>query len=119
MWSLCDRVASDDKKTFAEIWRAMFLDHKWVWNKLDGIWEQGEKLDTFNPKRINWRWFFRVFGFRFLEISSRICLFTLIWLNLGGFSVFVILSAEMFYVVMLCAVHRKLGIFLRCLIYSS
>ena len=93
----------------------MILDNEWVWNEKagimsDGDWEKGEKLDGFNTKRINWRWLVRVFCWRFLEISSRICIFTLIWLNLGGLTVFIILLVELLYLVMLCAVCRKLGV---------
>ena len=126
MWSLCGRVASDDKQIFEKRWRDMICDNEWVWHKFqmrkgkrinlrmqkgrnwgDGEWKKGEKLDGFNPKRINWRWFVRVFCWRFLEISSRICIFTLIWVNLGGISVFVILSFELLWVAITCAVCRR------------
>ena len=88
LWSLCDRVAQDDKPLFEEEWRPM------IENKLP------------NP-----RWFLRVFGWRFLEISSRICLFTLIWINLGGLSVFIILSAELLYLVIISLIFGKFSIF--------
>ena len=81
----------------------------WVYDCQQNSWEKGERLSGCDPKRINWRWFVRVFCWRFLEISSRIIMFSLIWQNLGGMAVFIILSCEMLYVIYLSILCETLS----------
>ena len=79
--SLTARVSADDKAMFRDEWKRLIID-------------------TF-PK-INYRWFIRVFCWRFLEISSRIAIMTLTWINLGGISIFIIVGLEIVYLVIVC-----------------
>ena len=83
-WSLAGRVSSDDKIMFQKDWKNM------DWNK--------KKLCSCSC--INYKYFIRVIFWRFLEISSRIVLLTLVWVNLGGISIFIILGAEFVYLVL-------------------
>ena len=43
---------------------------------------------------VNWRWLFRIFCWRFIEISNRIAILLLVWFNLGGIALFIVLFAE-------------------------
>ena len=79
--SLADRVSADDKAMFRKEWKSMIIPEF--------------------PK-INYRWFIRVFCWRFLEISSRICLLTLAWINLGGISIFIMVGCEFMYLTIIC-----------------
>ena len=95
-WSLCHRVATDDKQIVYRESKDMII------------------YETSNGKKkmkLNYRWVIRVLLWRFLEISSRICIFTLIWLNLGGISVFIILSAELLYVMVLSYECKRSSIY--------
>eukprot|EP01083_Nonionella_stella_P238395 835429_1 len=51
---------------------------------------------------INHRWFLRVVLWRFLEVSSRIGLLCVVWINLGGLSVFIIFGFEFLYLSIIC-----------------
>eukprot|EP01084_Bolivina_argentea_P128795 227582_1 len=75
-WTLTARVASDDKTMFGDVW----------------------KSPTVN-KCINGLWFVRVVMWRFLEISTRIILLTLVWITMGGMSIFIILGIECIYLI--------------------
>ena len=66
---------------FRDKWKNMFIGKTWS---------------------ISYKWVTRVFLWRFLETSSRIALFTLVWINLGGVSVFVLLGLEMVYLFIIC-----------------
>ena len=79
--SLADRVSADDKAMFRDEWKSMII--------------QGF------PK-INYLWFIRVICWRFLEISSRICLLALSWINLGGISIFIMVGCELTYLLIIC-----------------
>ena len=126
LWSLCSRVATDDKQLFTKAWHDMIIfagkqqRQRVVLNRLppptinyDGM-RMTKRLDKRSiqqmqqnepPKKgckINFKWIKRVLCWRFLEISSRICLFALVWLNLGGMAVFIILFTEFVYLIVLC-----------------
>ena len=89
--SLSDRVSADDKAMFREEWKSMIIA---------GF-----------PK-INYRWFLRVFVWRFLEISSRICLLCVIWINLGGISIFIIIGFEMAYLSVIAYALDTLSVYI-------
>eukprot|EP01084_Bolivina_argentea_P022228 41316_1 len=74
-WSLSARVSSDDKQMFKDDWKSF---------------KHSDCL-CINPL-----WIVRVL-WRFLEITSRIVLLAVVWINLGGLSVFIILGLECIY----------------------
>ena len=92
-WSLAGRVASDDKQMFQEDWKKINFRCS---IKMKGI------NDVVCCPCINHRWVVRVVLWRFLEISSRITLLCLVWINLGGLSIFIILGLEMSYLAIIC-----------------
>eukprot|EP01084_Bolivina_argentea_P128794 227580_1 len=75
-WTLTGRVASDDKTMFGEEWKSVIVN-----------------------KCLNRRWFVRVVMWRFFEISTRIISLTLVWITMGGMSVFIILGVECIFLV--------------------
>eukprot|EP01083_Nonionella_stella_P057275 150408_1 len=81
LFSLSARVSADDKVMLQDDWKEPRI-------KKGGKW-------TF--PYFNFKYFVRVFLWRFLEISSRITLLALTWINLGGKSIFFILAIEFFY----------------------
>ena len=81
-WTLSDRVSQDDKVMFQEEWKSI---------------EFQKGLPCINVLYV-----IRVFLWRFLEISSRIVLLSLIWINLGGISVFIICGLEVGYLFFVC-----------------
>ena len=65
-------------------------------------------LDTEYPFiRFNWQYFMRIIWWRFLEISNRIFLLVLIWLNLGGLAFSIIISAELLTYIVLCVYDKS------------
>lgn len=76
-------MAADDKMMFKKDW----------------------KSPEFNLERrpfINKKWLIRVLLWRFLEITSRIGILCLMWINLGGISVFIVLPLEIMYLSIIC-----------------
>eukprot|EP01083_Nonionella_stella_P175056 608580_1 len=82
LYSLSARVSADDKVMLKDEWKQpkhRNKEGKWVW------------------PFINIKYMVRVFLWRFLEISSRITLLVLTWINLGGRSIIFILFIEFCY----------------------
>eukprot|EP01083_Nonionella_stella_P198857 729761_1 len=91
LYSLSARVSADDKVMLKDEWkqpRHRNNQGKWVW------------------PYINIKYLVRVFLWRFLEISSRITLLVLTWINLGGRAVIFVLFLEFCY---LCLLAWSLG----------
>eukprot|EP01084_Bolivina_argentea_P307597 531696_1 len=88
-WSLSARVSGDDKQMFNKDWKGINF-----------------KLSNFKSFKcfdiINYKWFIRVILWRFMEISSRIVLLTLVWINVGGLFIFIMLGLEMLYLAIVC-----------------
>eukprot|EP01083_Nonionella_stella_P128295 388699_1 len=89
LWSLTARVSGDDKLWINDKWKSLDFTYK--------------KCPV-----INWRYVLRVF-YRFLEISSKLCLFTLLWINLGGFATFLVIGFEMVFCMILCVGYKSIG----------
>ena len=87
--SLTQRVSSDDIVLFENEWKYLELKLK-------------------SCPIINYKFLFRVFV-RFLEISSRVSLLTLMWINLGGLATGIIIGAEMVYLVISCCGYKSIG----------
>eukprot|EP01083_Nonionella_stella_P006253 18194_1 len=85
-WTLTSRVNADDKNTIDRPWRDAELNYK-------------------GCPIINWRYVVRVL-LRYLEITHRILLLSLLWISLGGFAVGVILCFEML-IVSIIAIESK------------
>ena len=85
LYALTARVASDDKHIYNTNWKGIRCN-----------------LCTFPC--INLRYILRVL-MRFMEISSRLILYVLLWVNLGGFYTSIILGIELIYLV--CIVFRS------------
>eukprot|EP01083_Nonionella_stella_P078773 215773_1 len=79
LFSLSARVSADDKVMLQDDWKEP--KHR----NSDGKWKF---------PFINWKYVVRVFFWRFLEISSRITLLVLTWVNLGGKAIFFLLAIE-------------------------
>ena len=82
LWSLTARVSSDDKILVSEEWKS--LDYSY--NKCPCI---------------NFRYIFRVLV-RFIEISSRVGLLTLMWINMGGLATGIIIGVEFVWLAITC-----------------
>ncbi len=106
LWSLTAKVASDDKVLFDED----ESDQK-PFRNLDIAFKK--KLCFV---RFNWQYLMRVILWRFLEIASRICLLLLIWVNIGGLSVTIILGIEFFICFGFC-IAEKAYVFILFLFY--
>eukprot|EP01084_Bolivina_argentea_P269712 458445_1 len=85
LWSITSRVTADDKVLFghlnkkkAELW----TDLGFKYNKCPCI---------------HWRYVWRVILWRFLEITNRVFICILLWVNLGGLALSVILVFEFIY----------------------
>ena len=89
LWSLTSRVSSDDKALFKETWRSLDFSHK-------------------SCPPINFRYALRVFA-RFLEISSRVALLTLMWINLGGLATGIIIGCEFIYLLIISFMDGSIG----------
>eukprot|EP01083_Nonionella_stella_P016456 45937_1 len=82
LWTLSARVSADDRVMMQEEWKYLSLSTKYPF--------------------LNPRYIVRVFLWRFLEISSRVVVLTLVWISLGGLSVFIVLGIETFFLLVLC-----------------
>ena len=80
LYSLTARVASDDKSIFDAEWKALELKPK--------------RLIT--CQCVNFGYVLRVL-MRFMEISSRLILYVLLWINFGGLATGIILLIEFIY----------------------
>eukprot|EP01084_Bolivina_argentea_P188378 324305_1 len=83
LWSLISRVVGDDKKLFDEDWQSVEFDRaelcRWKWGCDCDLGEYYKQIPL-----INVRFLFRLL-WRVLEISNRIFVCTLLWINIGGF----------------------------------
>eukprot|EP01084_Bolivina_argentea_P005123 9678_1 len=82
-WTLSSRVSADDKMMFQKDWKNIEFHY-----------------NVFPC--INIKYIIRVIFWRFLEISSRIILLCLVWINIGGLSIFIILGTEFVYLGIVC-----------------
>eukprot|EP01083_Nonionella_stella_P170556 580666_1 len=82
LFSLSRRVSADDKVMLQDDWKE--IKHR----NADGKWKF---------PFVNWKYIVRVVFWRFLEISSRITLLVLTWVNLGGKAIFFLLAIEFCY----------------------
>eukprot|EP01083_Nonionella_stella_P125152 378422_1 len=86
LWSLSSTVSADDKTMLKEEWKSVQFkdeDDKWTF------------------PFVNAKYVIRVGFWRFLEISSRITLLVLTWINLGGKAIFFLLGIEFCYLALL------------------
>eukprot|EP01084_Bolivina_argentea_P001753 3241_1 len=78
LWSLVSRVAADDKMIYGEK-NSEWKELEFKYNKCPCV---------------NWRYLLRVFAWRFLEITNRVFMCILLWVNIGGLGLCVILGVE-------------------------
>ena len=91
LFSLTSRITSDDKAIFEQRMQNLELNIK-----IKNI-KKGNFNDICNP------WYFvRVFMWRLLEVTTRMFLCTLMWINLGGFALTIILMIEFVYLSFAC-----------------
>ena len=91
LWSLTSKVAADDK--------LIIIDDDWKDIKF--------KLKKKAPFIFfNLRYLVRVIIWRFFEISSRINLIVLLWINLGGLATTIIIGAEIVTCIIFCIVEN-------------
>merc|ERR1712228_12763 len=86
LWSLTGKVAADDTILFKAEYKELNLR---------------KKCPPFN-----WQYLFRVIAWRFCEISSHVCMLVLIWINLGGVSLSIILSIELIGCFIFCIIDK-------------
>ena len=94
LWSLTSKVAADDR---------MIMDPE------D---KEYQSLDFKVKKQcpfiqFHWQYLVRVILWRFLEITDRINLCLLIWVNIGGLPLLIILGFELICCLILCIVERS------------
>ena len=82
IWSLTSRVSADDKLLFKEEWESLEFSYK-------------------TCPCINLRYVLRV-SVRFIEISSRVCLLTIMWINIGGMGTGIIIGVEFIWLFITC-----------------
>ena len=91
LFSLTSRITSDDKAIFEQRMQNLNLNVK-----MKNI-KKGNFNDMCNP------WYFvRVFMWRLLEVTTRMFLCSLVWINLGGFALTIILVMEFVYLSFAC-----------------
>ena len=88
LWSLTSRVAADDKGLLEGEWKSLDFTYK-------------------NCPCVNIRYIFRVFV-RFLEISTRVSLLTLMWINIGGMGTGIIIALEFIYLLITCVIYKAI-----------
>eukprot|EP01084_Bolivina_argentea_P117277 208295_1 len=87
LWSLTSKIASDDK--------GMFPDYHDSCDNPDLYRNLKLRLKSKPPFIFfNWQYFIRVILWRFFEISSRVCVCVLFWINLGGLALLIVLGME-------------------------
>eukprot|EP01084_Bolivina_argentea_P032722 60588_1 len=95
LWSLASKVASDDKEIFDE-------RKEKEWRSLDVKFKK-----SIICVRCNFQYILRVIFWRLLEISSRICIATLLWINCGGMAFFIVIFAEMIMCLIISIKNKK------------
>ena len=98
LWSLTAKVASDD--------RTLFVGRRDQKRKVPF-----RSLDLKFKKQLcfvhlNWQYLFRVIVWRYFEISSRVCLCVLIWINVGGLPLCIILGIELVVCFIFCVLEK-------------
>ena len=93
LWSLTSKVAADDAMLFED----------------DSPFKELGLRKECPPS--NWQYLVRVIGWRFFEISSRVCLLVLIWTNLGGLALCIILSVELIGYLVACVMEKTYVLF--------
>ena len=86
LYSLTSRVATDDKAIYNTDWKHLEL--------------KISRKKVQKCKCINYRYLLRVL-LRFMEISSRLILYVLLWINFGGFATGIILFVEFIFLLIL------------------
>ena len=89
LWSLTARVSSDDKLILDQEWRSIEFSYK-------------------KCPCVNHRFVLRVLV-RFLEISSRVSLLTLMWINIGGLRTGIIIGIELLWLLITCIGYNGIG----------
>eukprot|EP01083_Nonionella_stella_P066967 176781_1 len=92
LWSLTAKVARDDKTLFD-------ADENDLYHRLPF-------RDLASNNRFNWQYLVRVILWRFLEISGRVCLCVLIWIDIGGFALVIILGCELMICLIFCVIEK-------------
>eukprot|EP01084_Bolivina_argentea_P277183 473148_1 len=92
LWSLTSKVASDDRILFDGYTQFRDLGFKFK-----------KKCCCIN---FNWQYLFRVIVWRYFEISSRVCLCVLLWINIGGLALVVILGIELIICFIFCVIEK-------------
>eukprot|EP01083_Nonionella_stella_P152568 489251_1 len=97
LWSLTAKVAKDDRILFSD----PDYEYRKPFRNLDFKFKK-----RFCCVQFNWQYLVRVILWRFLEISGRVCLCVLIWINIGGFALVVILGCELMICFIFCVVEK-------------
>ncbi len=113
LWSLISRVVGDDKKLFEEEWQAVEFDRAELCR-----WECDSNPYYIEIPLINIRFLFRLL-WRVLEISNRIFVCTLLWINIGGFGLIIIIGIEFMWCLILCITAKTyVKIYILCFCFS-
>eukprot|EP01084_Bolivina_argentea_P047435 87409_1 len=104
LWSLISRVISDDKKLFAASWQSLDFDRSEL-SRCSELCRCSVYCDEIKIPLINIRFLWRLF-WRSLEISNRVFVCTLLWINIGGFGLIIIISIEFIWCVCLCVAAK-------------
>eukprot|EP01084_Bolivina_argentea_P154090 268642_1 len=94
LWSITSRVTADDKVMFNQMKKkdsVLWTDISFKYNKCPCI---------------NLRYVLRVIIWRFLEVTNRVFICILIWINLGGFALSLILGIEAIWLLVLSIKNR-------------
>ena len=91
LWSLTSKVAADDK----------MIIQKREWKNFELKMKKKAPFIFFN-----WQYLVRVILWRFLEISSRICLIVMLWINLGGLATTIIIGVEVLTCIIWCIAEK-------------
>eukprot|EP01084_Bolivina_argentea_P154087 268636_1 len=83
LWSITSRVATDDKSLFVRMSNDRYRN---AWTESGFTYKDCPCL--------HWQYVFRIIIWRFLEITNRVFLCILVWINMGGFSLCIILGFE-------------------------
>eukprot|EP01083_Nonionella_stella_P043394 117062_1 len=100
LWSLTSKVISDDKVLFST--DSPFRNLNLKFKKRYTIHGTAKCCIQFH-----WQYILRAVFWRFLEISGRITMCALFWINIGGLGLLIVLGLEMCFLFVFCLIEKS------------
>eukprot|EP01084_Bolivina_argentea_P168367 291996_1 len=96
LWNITNTISSDDKQILPDDCQTLHI-----------------RLDAKATLGITWNWDYLLhsFGYRFLEITCRIFILVMIWVNFGGLAMFIIIIIEFIWLSYIAWNNRSMDFF--------